>query len=131
VKLPEYRETFYTFSGKLSDIGRQLAFAGIALIWLFKKDTIAGTTIPKELFLPGAIIILGLAIDLIQYVVASIIWRFYYRYLERQHVSEEAEQDHSAWLEIPIWTLFCMKTICIMVAYCFLLKYFIGAITLR
>ena len=36
--LKDYRADFYTFTGKASDITRQLAFAGIALIWIFKTD---------------------------------------------------------------------------------------------
>ena len=36
-KLSEFKEDYYHFTGKLSDINRQIAFAGIALIWVFKK----------------------------------------------------------------------------------------------
>jgi hypothetical protein len=36
MKLKEYLETFYTFSEKTSNIARQLGFAGIALIWVFR-----------------------------------------------------------------------------------------------
>jgi hypothetical protein len=35
----DYRKTSYEFSGKASDASRQLAFAAIAVIWLFKTDT--------------------------------------------------------------------------------------------
>jgi hypothetical protein len=31
-KLSEFKEDYYFFTGKLSDINRQIAFAGIALI---------------------------------------------------------------------------------------------------
>jgi hypothetical protein len=45
-----YRQDFYDFSGKASDASRQLAFAAIAVIWLFKTDTTSGQpTIPHGL----------------------------------------------------------------------------------
>jgi hypothetical protein len=37
MKLQDYRNDFYLFSGKASDISRQLAFAAIAIIWIFKR----------------------------------------------------------------------------------------------
>ncbi len=48
MKLSDYRETYYEFSGKLSDVSRQLSFAGIALIWLFKLDSTPVPKVPDE-----------------------------------------------------------------------------------
>ena len=53
MKLQGYRADFYTYSGKASDLSRQLAFAGIALIWLFKKDDAGRLSIPPDLVMPG------------------------------------------------------------------------------
>jgi hypothetical protein len=39
MKVEEYWKISNEFSGKASDISRQLAFAAIAVIWLFKIDT--------------------------------------------------------------------------------------------
>jgi len=46
MNLQDYRDDFYTYSGKASDISRQLAFAGIAIIWIFKKEVPA--TVPAN-----------------------------------------------------------------------------------
>jgi hypothetical protein len=125
VKLPGYRTDFYFYSGKVSDIARQLCFAGIAIIWLFKKDTAAGITVPQELVLPGAIIVSALAIDLIQYIIASLTWFIYYRVQELKGVSDEQELgNHSGWLEVPIWVAFVLKTAGVLAAYYLLIKYF-------
>jgi len=35
MKLKEYKADFYELSGKASEINRQIAFAGIAIIWIF------------------------------------------------------------------------------------------------
>jgi hypothetical protein len=125
VKLQGYRETFYTFSGKLSDICRQLAFAGIGLIWLFKKDNPVGLSIPRELFVPGALVVGALVFDLLQYAFGSILWRSFYQRKEKEKVGEDVEIDHSDSWEIPIWISFCLKTICIAIAYGYLLAFFI------
>jgi hypothetical protein len=131
VKLQDYRDDFYTFSGKASDIGRQLAFAGIAIIWLFKKDTLPGLSIPRELLLPGIFILFSLSLDLFHYCLASIIWRLFYRSMEKGNTSEDAELQHSVWLERPLWLLFAAKIILVLLAYIWIIRYFLNVILLR
>jgi hypothetical protein len=71
----DYRKDFYEFSGKASDITRQLAFAAIEVIWLFKADAPTGRiTIPPDLIWPDILIVAALAADLLQYVAASLIF---------------------------------------------------------
>ena len=121
-----YREAFYEFSGKASDISRQLAFADIAVIWLSKTDTPTGhLTIPHQLILPGILVVAALAVDLLQYITASFIWRSYYRYLERNHISEV--ERHNVWLERPIDWLFRIKIVLVIVAYILILLFLIRA----
>lgn len=117
MKLQDYRETFYTFSGKASDFNRQLGFAAIALIWLFKKETGGQITVPGELILPGILVVGSLTLDMLQYCVASAIWHTFYRCKEKAGVSEHAELQHSVWLERPITALFVLKILCIVIAY--------------
>jgi hypothetical protein len=131
VKLQDYRDDFYTFSGKASDISRQLAFAGIAIIWLFKKDTLPGLSIPRELLLSGIFILLSLALDLVHYCLASLVWRLYYRGKEKSGTSEDEELHHSEWLERPLWILFAAKIFFVLLAYIWILRYFLNAILLR
>ena len=131
MKLQDYREDFYTFSGKASDLNRQLAFAGIAIIWLFKKDNLAGLSIPRELLWPGMLIVTSLALDMIHYVVASVIWRHFYRSKEKAGIGEDKELMHEAYLELPIYLLFAAKIVVVLVAYVLLLNHFYNAILLR
>lgn len=46
MKLQDVRSTYYELSGKTSDLVRQLGFAGIALIWLFRTDLAGQPRIP-------------------------------------------------------------------------------------
>lgn len=120
MKLQDYRNDFYAFSAKASDLNRQLGFAAIALIWLFKKDTAGQLSIPPQLLLPGILVVFSLAFDMLHYCVASVIWRCFYRSKEKARVSERTEIKHSVWLERPIWFLFGAKIACVMVAYFFI-----------
>jgi hypothetical protein len=129
--LQDYRETFYTFSGKASDLNRQLAFAGIAIIWLFKKDNLAGLSIPLELLWPGVLIVLSLGLDMLHYVVASVVWRYFYRSQEKTGVDEDKVLTHETYLEWPIYFFFSAKIIMLLAAYALLVNYFWSAILLR
>ena len=121
MKLADYRNAFYEFSGKASDLNRQLAFAAIALIWLFKKDVAGQPTIPRELIVAGILVVVSLALDMAHYCVASIIWRRFYRAKEREGVPDEKELDrHNDLLELPIWFFFVAKIISVVAAYFFI-----------
>ena len=126
MKLQDYRETFYTFSGKASDLNRQLGFAGIALIWLFKKDLNGAPTIPPQLLMPGILIVASLTLDMLHYCVASIIWRSFYRAKEKANVGENVEIEHSECLEIPITSLFAFKIVCVVAAYIYIFVYLVN-----
>jgi hypothetical protein len=131
MKLKDYRSDFYTYSGKASDLNRQLALAGIAVIWLFKKDTAGVLTIPRDLVFPGIFIILSLMLDMLQYCVASLIWRYFYRSKEKAGVNEETEITHSVWFERPIWYLFIAKLILVFLAYIWILRFLIEVLTFQ
>lgn len=125
--LQKYRDDFYFFSGKASDISRQLAFAAIAIIWLFKKDAAGQLTVPLDLIRPGILVVLALALDLLQYCLATLIWYFFYRSLERRHVPETQDVTHSVWLERPISAVFWIKIVLIIVAYYYILVFLLHA----
>jgi hypothetical protein len=131
MKLSDYRDTFYTFSAKASDLTRQLAFAGIAIIWLFKKEATSGFSIPEPLLLPGLLIVVSLALDLLHYCLASVIWRIFYRRKEKEGTSEDQRITHNIWWELPIWLIFLLKIAVIAVAYIFLAQHFYHQLFLR
>lgn len=125
MKLQGYRDAFYTFSGKASDLTRQLAFAAIALIWIFKSDVAGRLSIPSALIYPGVFIVISLILDLAQYCVGSMIWRYFYRAREKEGVSEEAEIQHDLALEYPIYVFFVLKVVCVVIAYVGILLFLI------
>ncbi len=84
MKLSEYRETYYEFSDKASAAARQLAFAGIAVIWIFRIEQEAGVGIEPDLLLPLALLALSLAFDLLQYITATFVWGLFQWHQERK-----------------------------------------------
>ena len=124
-----YRKTFYEFSEKASNATRQLAFAAIAVIWLFKKETPQGQlSIPHDLIFPGILVVAALAADLLQYTVGAGIWYTYYRYLELKGISEVS--DHSSWLDGPIQVLFWGKIVFVILAYFLILRFLLNEFVL-
>ena len=131
MKLSNYREAYYAHTGSASSVGRQVAFAGIALIWVFNAGNAGEIALPTDLLWPALLLILGLALDLTQYVFASAIWGVFHRLKEKQ-LGADPDPPVSAppWLNWP--TLFCFwgKLVTIIVGYLFLLRYVGHAIVL-
>jgi hypothetical protein len=124
MRVEEYWKAFNEFSGKASDITRQLAFAAIAVIWLFKTDAPTGNiTIPPDLIWPGILIVAALAADLLHYVAASLIWGGYALYLESKHIP--GVERHSNLLVLPIRALFVIKIALVIWAYILILLFLI------
>lgn len=73
MNLSGYKETYYYFSGMASTVARQSAFAGIALIWIFKTEKGSVISLPESLFTPVLFLVLCLVFDLLQYIVAAAI----------------------------------------------------------
>ena len=125
MKLSDYRETYYEFSGKTSDIARHLAFAGIALIWIFKIGAAPAPKIPQELHIPTILLALTLAFDLLQYFVGTAIWGIFQWYQERklENIKDDPELTTPSWFKSPQLFFFCLKVITILWAYYLLINY--------
>ena len=125
MKLSDYKRDFYDFSGKASEVTRNLAFAGIALAWVFKVEGDPVPHLPTELLLPVALLASGLFVDCLHYVVASLIWGNFHLYHERRLAkpTDDPQLKHSRWLDRPILALFWFKIFLVAAAYVWMLKY--------
>jgi len=129
MKLEEYKKDSYEFSKATSDLVRQFAFAGIAIIWIFKLDKPEKHLIPQELFRPLLFLVVTLAFDLLQYLFPTIIWSIFFRYHEKKnngHVEKDVKA--STWLSFPGWACFIIKILTLVIAYVFIIKYLISKI---
>ncbi len=63
-------------TGKLSDVARQAAYAGLAAIWIFKTGDAANYHLDRSLGWAGVLFVLALALDLAQYAGNIVLrWR--------------------------------------------------------
>jgi hypothetical protein len=132
MRLKEYKDVYYEFSGNASDISRQLAFAGIAIIWIFRSVE-NPTKIPEPLLLPFAFMVSCLFFDILQYLAGTTVWGIFQWHEERKLQQEnpdkqlseidEMELDSPTWLKHPQFICFMLKTAAIFLAYVWLGKY--------
>jgi hypothetical protein len=123
MKLKDARELYYFYSGKTSDLVRQLGLAGIAVIWIFKYDAQGVPKIPQALLPPLILIVLGLALDLLQYAVATSIWGIFQRRKEVSGVTDDVDFLAPKQFNWPTIGLFVLKVASIIAAYVYLLRH--------
>lgn len=123
MQLSDYRDTYYEFSGKLSDVARHLAFAGLALIWLFRTGTEKTPTIPDQLLIPLGLFVITLGCDLLQYIVATLVWHIVVTCFEKKKTDEQSELSHPKWVTYPSTFFFCCKVAALLAAYWFVLRH--------
>jgi hypothetical protein len=126
MKLKDTRENYYYFSQKTSEIVRQLGFAGIALIWIFRTGGDGKQTIPSELIPPIGLIVIGLTFDLLQYIAGALSWGIYNRYKEKIGTNENREFLAPRQINWPTIFFFWAKTIAMVTAYIFLFIFLRG-----
>ena len=115
--LAEVRQGYYGFTGKASEGVRQLAFAGIAVIWVFKTGDGTDVKVPDPLLLPGLLLVAALFADLLQYVVAALLWGWFARRQERSGVLPDDEISADRAINWPALTLYYLKIVLVLSAY--------------
>lgn len=125
MKIKEIKSDYYEASGKVSELVRQLDFAGIAVIWIFKigKDEAGGVHFSKALLWPLALFVLSLAFDLLQYVYKTAFlgvlnYRSWKKFRNDEH---NVTVPHVG--NFPTVSFFWIKTGLACVAFGFLLRF--------
>lgn len=121
--LKQWLDDFYDDTAKLSELVRNLALAGIGLIWIFKNGDLTQKIIPVELIQPLKYIVLGLFLDLLQYswraVTNYIVYRVNEWKYDHKKLTKEEISDVSVHVIIPFitWVFFIAKIVFIAMAY--------------
>jgi hypothetical protein len=116
VKLKDALDNYYELSGRASDSGRQLAFAGLALIWIFRTADAGVSAVPSVLY-PAAIWFgIALALDFLQYVAASLVWGIYHFVQERTREKED-DFDAPLLINVPALVFFWAKFLALVAGY--------------
>ncbi|WP_330746866.1 hypothetical protein [Chryseobacterium sp. CP-77] len=117
MKLSEYQQDYYTFTGKLSDITRQLSLAGIAIIWIFKTNFKDKIILDESLLYSAILILSSLTSDLFQYTYQSIIWSRFYHKEKKKGKNDDDIVSSPENLNYFSWFLFGLKVILLIIAY--------------
>lgn len=124
VRLSKAQDSYAYFSGTASTIARQIAFAGIGVVWIFNiSSTHATIAIPQQLKFVLLLLVVCLALDLLQYVIASVTWSVFARVLERRYPhrsTNDPEMDASPYLNWPALVCFWAKLAMLVFAYIYL-----------
>ena len=127
MKLSGARELYYFFSGKVSDIVRQMALAGIAIIWVFRDPT--QMRVPRELITPAILIVAGITLDLFHYVAGTLVWGIYARRQEKTGRKDDENVSPSARINYPSLLFFWTKIPVVLAAYILILKFLVHRLT--
>lgn len=123
MKFKEIQDNYYEYSKKTSEVVRNLGFAGIALIWVFRTEINGNLTISPDLYWAGGLLVVGLSLDLLHCIVPTAIWGIYKERLRNAGVSEEEEIYPARQINWPANIFFWGKIIAIVCAYYVLLKF--------
>ena len=83
MKLSAARDCYYSHTGNASAAARQIAFAGIAVVWVFNQPQSNKLIyLPDELITVLLLLCITLAFDLLQYTFSSAVWGIYSRFKE-------------------------------------------------
>lgn len=131
MKIKDIRASQDEITGKLSDITRQLAFAGIAIIWIFRigEDNYPIIALSKNLVWPLIFIILSLFLDLLHYSYSSYIHRYIIK--KAINIGKKNDEDYfkvkEKWIK-PTRILFWLKVVSLIIGYVLLIIFVLGHI---
>lgn len=121
MKLSEALKAYQELSARASDVSRQLAFAGIAVIWIFRVQSAAGDRLTTDLLLPLILFVSALVLDLMQYIIATLTWGWFHRHHEKKKkkdgVTADVDVKASKYLNYAPLILFWLKMFAVALAY--------------
>jgi len=125
MKLKDAREYYTQRTTKLSEVVRQLNFAGIAVIWLFRTgDKAGGIPYTDVLLWPLGLLVASATFDLLHYAYASAAWGIFHRTKEKELKHDQNTEIHApAAINWASNFFFWGKTIMTVAAYFLLVTY--------
>ena len=124
--LSYYRDAAKAASAKASNVARQIAFAGIAAIWIFRSGNALTAAIPQQLYIPLLLFLATLAQDLLQYLWGASAWHWFFRYHEKLGKASTDQVNAPTWMIRPLQILFWTKVTTVVVATVWLMTFLAG-----
>ena len=123
MNIEKVRTTYDYYSGKQSEIVRQLGLAGIAVIWVFKDGQDRAPSIAVSMRWAAGLILASLTFDLLHYVAGSLVWGIYLRRLDRENTKETVALRPNPKINWPTLFFFWTKLPLIVAAYVIIICY--------
>lgn len=132
-KLSDYKLTYEEASSKVSDLTRQMALAGIAIIWIFRQTDLSGQIICKELIPPLIFFILSLTFDILQYIYKTVAWYLFFRTREKKTKKKNPDPMTQAKpiMNLPTWILFSSKVVSLIIGYIMIFIYLFDKLLIK
>lgn len=130
MNLDKVHEEYGLATAKASEVARQLAFAGIAVVWLFSGASAEpgeSLTIKGTLLWAGLFLVLCLAFDFLHAAYRAASWGIWARRRELQHRYED--EDAPGWMHYPSIGFFWGKLVLIGAAYTVLAVHLVGRLS--
>ena len=133
--LKEWLSDFNDATSKISELLRNFAFAAIGIIWIFKSSDLTKNIIPADLIIPLKFVVIGLSLDLFQYIWKAINVYIFYRIYEFRYDkviftdTDISDVKFPIYIEIFSWLFFISKIIFIVLAYSNIYNFLISRIT--
>lgn len=129
MNLNELKEESYSFTQLASDQVRNLAFAGIGIIWIFKNDNSQIGMIPEALLWPLVFLTITLALDLLQYLIPACIYSYLF-YKKEKEMEGNPKTNFSLPFRnsIPGWICFYGKCLSLVLSYFFIVSFLFNKI---
>ena len=124
MKLNESRKIADYFTRKASEVTRQLAFSGIAVIWIF-KNTSTRAIVPDDMLLPLFLLVVALGSDFLHYALGGVEWTAFNFWQEKKHGGTDGEvtvDDAPRWLNWPHGLFYWLKLGSLVLSYIFLVR---------
>ncbi len=124
------KQDYDYFTRKLSEIARQLNYVGVAIIWIFRVgQENGGIAFSKTLLWPLGMFATSLALDLLHYIVSTLVWGGYFRRQDKKGLKSDTEFRAPKQLNWPSLLFFWTKIALTVVGFVFLVKYIVLALT--
>jgi len=123
MKISTLCAAYYEATGKASDLIRQLDFAGIAVVWMFKGEADPAIHFPNRLLWVLGCFAVSLACDLCQYVYKSAMLGLMNHHFWNNHHDDEQDVRFSSRWNWPGIALFWSKIAAVIAGYAMLLNF--------
>lgn len=117
-------EEYQHYTRDITEHGRKLGFAGVAICWIFK---LSDFTYPGPVLNAMALFVLYFIADLFQSFSGALTVRFFTEHKEAKMSKEteklEGDIDKPRWVDYPAFFFFVLKVLLLLAAFAFLVVF--------